>query len=143
MGTNAKFNINVGDVKETIQIGNNTFTEGVFTNASGSDVDLPVGAILARDENNNIIPFNHLDTGSAGVVIGFNTDARTIPANGESVIKVVTSGFIDADVVKFDTGVDWDTAVIYEDADSTQVFERTIQELVESRGFEIEFGKVL
>lgn len=145
MGTNAKFGQTLGNIKETIQLGYNTFSEDEIANATGDDVILEVGAIMARKADGSLVVFDATKTDNEGIIVGFNTDARTIPANGDAIVKIVTGGKIDANVVKFASNVDWDTQVTLEDQASPAVgvITRTIKELVEARGFEIEFGKVL
>lgn len=143
MGTNAKFGITPGNIKETIQLGYNSFSEDEIANATGDDVVLEVGAIMARKDDGTLVVFDATATDNEGIIVGFNTDARTIPANGDAIVKIVTGGNIDASVVKFATGVDWDTQVTLNDSVPGAVITRTIKELVEARGFEIEFGKVL
>lgn len=145
MGTNAKFGQTLGNIKETIQLGYNTFSEDEIANATIDDVVLEVGAIMARQADGTLVVFDATATDNEGVIVGFNTDARTIPANGDCIVKIVTGGKIDADVVKFATGVTWSTQVTLEDGATpgVAVITRTIKELVEARGFEIEFGKVL
>ena len=143
MGTNAIFGATPGNFKETIQLGYNTFSEDTIANATGTDVVLEVGAIMARSATGALIAFDETSTSNAGIIVGFNTDSRTVPATGNAIVKIVTGGKIDADVVKFGSGVDWDTQVTLEDSAPGTVLVRTIKELVEMRGFEIEFGKVL
>lgn len=140
MGTNFKKDIDFG-AKESIQLGNNYFTEGSIANATGTDVDLVPGDILARDAAGKIVKFSATGDNNTAMPIGFNTDYRTVPASGSAVIKVVTAGRIDADVVKFEAGVDWDTAITFVDSVPGTTVVKTIQQLVESLGFEIEFGK--
>lgn len=143
MGTNAKFGLTPGNIKETIQLGYNSFSEDEIANATGNDVILEVGAIMARQADGTLVVFDATKTDNEGIIVGFNTDARTVRANGDAIVKIVTGGKIDADVVKFASGVDWDTQVTLEDSVPGTVITRTIKELVEMRGFEIEFGKVL
>lgn len=146
MGTNFKKDISVGS-KESIQLGNNYFTEGKIENTSTSAViDLVPGDILARDASGNIVKFEASGDNNTAMPIGFNTDYRTVPVkvsttNGKAVIKVVTAGRIDADVVKFGSGVDWDTQITFQDSVPGTIVQKTFQQLVESLGFEIEFGK--
>lgn len=145
MGTNAIFGKSPENIKETIQLGYNTFSEDKIANGTGSDVILKVGAIMARKADGSLVVFDATKTDNEGIVVGFNTDERTIPANGDAIVKIVTGGKIDASVVKFAQNIDWDTQVTLEDGASpaNDVITRTIKELVEARGFEIEFGKVL
>lgn len=143
MGTNAKFGETLGNIKETIQLGYNTFSEDEIANATVDDVILEVGAIMARKADGSLVVFDATATDNEGIIVGFNTDARTIPANSDCIVKIVTSGKIDADVVKFASGVTWSTQVTLNDSTPGALITRTIKELVEARGFEIEFGKVL
>ncbi len=145
MGTNAIFGANIGNFKETIQLGYNTYSEDEIANATASDVILKVGDIMARQADGTLVVFDATATDNAGVIVGFNTDARTVPANGDCIVNIVTGGKINADVVKFASGVTWTTQVTLEDqaTPAVGVITRTIKELVEARGFEIDFGKVL
>ena len=129
--------------KETIQLGYNTYSEDKIANATAADVTLKVGDIMARTAAGNLVVFDATSNANAGVIVGFNTDARTVPASGDCIVKIVTGGKINADVVKFAAGVTWATQVTLKDGGTDTVIVRTVKELVEARGFEIDFGKLL
>ena len=142
MGTNKINNLGIGAVKETIQLGGNLYSEGVIANGTGSDIVLPVGAILARTATGTLVVFNHAAKDVTGIPVGFNIEGRTIPAGGNATIKIVTGGLIDAAVVKFTSPATWATIVELESAATDNVWKKSIQTLVEDQGFEIHFGKV-
>ena len=140
MGVNHLTDIGLGGVKETIQIGHNLFGEGTISNAGGDDVVLQVGDILSKNASGELVIFDAAKTDVEGIIVGFSIEARTVPAGGSAEIQYVKGGLIDANVVKFATGVTFDTIVELQ-TDGNTTWEKSILQLTEEIGCEVHFGK--
>lgn len=140
MGVNHITNVGLGAVKETIQIGHNLFGEGKISNAGVADVVLKVGDILSKKANGELVIFDAAKKDVEGIIVGFNIEARTVPVSGSAEIQYVKGGLIDANVVKFASGVTFDTIVELQ-TNSETTWKKSILQLTEEIGCEVHFGK--